>query len=270
MMIDASRSDSAGGGSVAEEGVRRTVLSAEGISKQYGHVTALDSVDLSLAEGEIVALVGDNGAGKTTLVSILTGLIQPDAGELRLDSEPIWIDSPRRAQELGIATVFQDLALVNQRDVAANLFLGREPRRFGLVVDRRRMIREASAAIARLRVGLPNVRALASDLSGGQRQAVAVARAILRESRVLLLDEPTAALGVREARRVVEFVKELRADGRISILLISHNMDNVFELADRVVVFRQGKKVAERLVAETSMDEIVGLIVGGRFTGSSQ
>ncbi len=269
-MIDVPRPDAVGGEAAAVDGSsRRIVLSAEGISKHYGHVTALDTVDLSLAEGEIVALVGDNGAGKTTLVNILTGLVQPDAGALRLDGETIWIESPRRAQELGIATVFQDLALVNQRDVAANLFLGREPVRFGVVVDRRRMLQEAKATIGRLRVGLPNVRALASDLSGGQRQAVAVARAIIRESRVLLLDEPTAALGVREARRVVEFVKELRAEGGISILLISHNMDNVFELADRVVVFRQGKKVGERPIGETSMDEIVGLIVGGKF-GNTQ
>jgi ABC-type sugar transport system ATPase subunit len=244
---------------------RRVVLSAEGISKYYGNVTALDAVDLTIGEGEIVALVGDNGAGKSTMINLLNGIVQPDEGTLRLDGEEIFIDSPRHAQEIGIATVFQDLALVNQRDVAANLFLGREPRRFGIVVDRRRMVAEASKAVTRLRVGMPNVRALAGDLSGGQRQAVAVARSIIRDCRVLLLDEPTAALGVRESRRVVEFVKELRAEGGMSILLISHNMEHVFELADRVVVFRQGKKVGERVISETSMDEVVGLIVGNSF-----
>ncbi len=244
---------------------RRIVLSAEGISKYYGNVTALDSVGWTLGQGEIVALVGDNGAGKSTMISILNGIVQPDAGTLRLDGAEILIDSPRHAQDLGIATVFQDLALVNQRDVAANLFLGREPRRFGIVVDRRRMVAEAAGAVARLRVGMPNVRALAGDLSGGQRQAVAVARSIIGDCRVLLLDEPTAALGVRESRRVVEFIKELRAAGDMSILLISHNMEHVFELADRVVVFRQGKKVGQRAIAETSMDEVVGLIVGNTY-----
>jgi ABC-type sugar transport system ATPase subunit len=248
---------------------RRIVLEADGISKFYGNVTALDQVDLTLGQGEIVALVGDNGAGKSTMINLLNGIVQPDLGTLRLDGEQILIDSPRHAQELGIATVFQDLALVNQRDVAANLFLGREPRRFGFIVDRRRMVAEASKAVTRLRVGMPNVHALAGDLSGGQRQAVAVARSIIRDCRVLLLDEPTAALGVRESRRVVEFVKELRAEGGMSILLISHNMEHVFELADRVVVFRQGKKVGERLIGETSMDEVVGLIVGNSFGGEA-
>jgi D-xylose transport system ATP-binding protein len=243
---------------------RRTVLRADGISKHYGHVTALDNVSLSIGEGEIVALVGDNGAGKSTMISILTGLVQPDAGTLQLDGDEVFIESPRHAQELGIATVFQNLALVNQREVAANLFLGREPTKFGLIVDRRRMVKEAAAAVSRLRVGLPNVRALAGDLSGGQRQAVAVARAIIGGGRVLLMDEPTAALGVRETRRVIEFVKELRSQG-MSILLISHNMQDVFELADRVVIFRQGKKVGERVISETTMDEVVGLIVGNSF-----
>jgi ABC-type sugar transport system ATPase subunit len=244
---------------------RRVVLSAENVSKYYGNVTALDSVSWTLGEGEIVALVGDNGAGKSTMISILNGIVQPDGGVLRLDGEEIMIDSPRHAQDLGIATVFQDLALVNQRDVAANLFLGREPRKFGIVVDRRKMVAEASKAVTRLRVGMPNVRALAGDLSGGQRQAVAVARSIVGDCRVLLLDEPTAALGVRESRRVVEFIKELRGQGGMSTLLISHNMEHVFELADRVVVFRQGKKVGERVIAETSMDEVVGLIVGNTY-----
>jgi ABC-type sugar transport system ATPase subunit len=248
---------------------RRIVLSAEGISKHYGNVTALDSVGFTLGEGEIVALVGDNGAGKSTMINLLNGIIQPDAGTLRLDGDEILIESPRHAQELGIATVFQDLALVNQRDVAANLFLGREPRKFGVIVDRRKMVAEASKAVARLRVGMPNVRALASDLSGGQRQAVAVARSIISDCRVLLLDEPTAALGVRESRRVVEFIKELRAEGGMSILLISHNMEHVFELADRVVVFRQGKKVGERVIGQTTMDEIVGLIVGNTYGGAA-
>jgi ABC-type sugar transport system ATPase subunit len=238
-------------------------LSAAGLSKQYGHVQALDGVDLELHEGEITALVGDNGAGKSTLVGILAGMVAPDGGEIRLHGQPVLIDSPHRAYDLGIATVFQDLALVNQRDVANNLFLGREPTRFGIVVDHARMYREASAVIKRLRVGLPSVRVIAGDLSGGQRQSIAVARAVMRGSRILLMDEPTAALGARESARVFQLIKELRASGH-AILLVSHNIDNVFNLADRVIVMRLGRKVSERQIGETSKDEIVALIIGGR------
>lgn len=240
------------------------VLSALGLSKSYGSVIALDDVDLDLRKGEIVALVGDNGAGKSTLVSILAGVLQPDAGEIRIHGRPVLIDSPHRAYELGIATVFQDLALVPQRDVAANLFLGHEPVRYGIVVDRNRMSREASAVITRLRVELPSVRALAEELSGGQRQAVAVARAIMRGNQVLLMDEPTAALGVREAGRVLELMRELRAAGH-TILLVSHNLESVFSLADRVVVLRLGKSIGAFDVGSTTRDEIVALIVGSRF-----
>jgi D-xylose transport system ATP-binding protein len=246
------------------EAAASAVLTATGLSKHYGHVRALDGVDLQLYEGEIVALVGDNGAGKSTLVGILAGMIAADDGEIRLRGQLVQIDSPHRAYELGIATVFQDLALVNQRDVANNLFLGREPVRFGIVVDHGRMYREASTIIKRLRVDIPSVRTAAGDLSGGQRQSVAVARAVMRGSRVLLMDEPTAALGARESARVFQLVRELRASGH-AILLVSHNIENVFNLADRVIVMRLGRKISERQISETSRDEIVGLIVGGRF-----
>jgi D-xylose transport system ATP-binding protein len=241
------------------------LLSARGLSKSYGSITALDNVDLELREREILALVGDNGAGKSTLVSILAGVQQPDSGEIHLDGNRVSIESPKRAQDLGIATVFQDLALVNQRDVAANLFLGREPVRFGVLVDRKRMFREAAAVIARLRVELPSVRAMAGDLSGGQRQAVAVARAIMGGSRVLLMDEPTAALGVRESGRVMDLMRELRTAGH-TILLVSHNLESVFSLADRIVVLRLGRMIASSEVEKTTKDEIVGLIVGSRFS----
>jgi D-xylose transport system ATP-binding protein len=241
------------------------LLSARGLSKSYGSITALDNVDLELREREILALVGDNGAGKSTLVSILAGVQQPDSGEIHLDGNRVSIESPKRAQDLGIATVFQDLALVNQRDVAANLFLGREPVRFGVLVDRKRMFREAAAVIARLRVELPSVRAMAGDLSGGQRQAVAVARAIMGGSRVLLMDEPTAALGVRESGRVMDLMRELRTAGH-TILLVSHNLESVFTLADRIVVLRLGRMIASSEVEKTTKDEIVGLIVGSRFS----
>jgi ABC-type sugar transport system ATPase subunit len=210
-----------------------------------------------------VALVGDNGAGKSAFSSVLSGVIQPDAGVISVDGERVTLDSPAKAHHFGIVTVFQDLALVNERDVAANLFLGREPTWLGLIVKRGRMIQEARAVITRLRVGLPSVRALVGTLSGGQRQAIAVARAIVRgNSRLVIMDEPTAALGVREAQRVAELIKELRAQGH-AILLISHNIETVFELADRVVVFRLGRKIAEFPVAMTTRDEVVSLIVRG-------
>lgn len=240
------------------------MLEASAISKHYGHVTALEDFDLALHPGEVCALVGDNGAGKSTFVSILSGVIQPDSGTIRIGAKPVRIDSPRRAQEFGISTVFQNLALVNQRDVAANLFLGREPRRFRYLVDRRRMVQESSALIASLKVGLPSVRTRTSDLSGGQRQAVAVARTLLDGGgRITLMDEPTAALGVREARRVLDLVGRLRDEGH-AVLFISHNMENVFGLADRVVVLRHGRRLVDRRIEETTRDEIVGLLVGAR------
>jgi D-xylose transport system ATP-binding protein len=244
------------------------VLEVEEVSKTYGHVVALDRVSMSLTQGEVTALVGDNGAGKSTLVSLLSGVNQPDSGLIRLAGEPVRLDSARRAQSLGIATVFQNLALVNRRDVAANLHLGREPRRYGILVDRRRMLSESAEVIARLGVGLPTVRAMVGDLSGGQRQAVAVARAVLHGGRVVLLDEPTAALGIREGRRVLDLIRALRAQGQ-AILLVSHNIVSVFELADRIVVLRHGRVVATVRTTETTQDEIVALIVGVRAAKAS-
>jgi D-xylose transport system ATP-binding protein len=232
------------------------------LSKCFGHVQALESVSFDLRAGEVLALLGDNGAGKSTLVKIASGLIHPDAGELLIDGEPVSIETPRKARALGIASVFQDLALVDQRDVASNLFLGVEPRRYGFILDRKRMMREAGELISALRVGLPSVRALVQDLSGGQRQAIAIARAVMRGGRVVIMDEPTAALGVRESRRVLDLVAELRADGH-SVLLVSHNMENVLELADRALVLRLGRRVAELDMRNTSHEELVGHIVGG-------
>ncbi|HZV74397.1 MAG TPA: ATP-binding cassette domain-containing protein [Conexibacter sp.] len=246
---------------------RDPFLVVRGLKKSFGHVTALAGVDFELSAGEVVALCGDNGAGKSTLVSMLAGVQEPDDGTIEIDGRRVFLTSPLRAQEFGIATVFQSLALIEQRDVASNMFLGQEPVRYGLVVDRRRMRREATDVIARLRVGLPSVRTVVRDLSGGQRQAVAVARAVLRGSRILLLDEPTAALGVRESRRVVELIKELRAEGQ-AVVVISHNMEDVFEVADRIVVFRLGRKVADESRADLARDDLVSLLVHGRRTGA--
>jgi ABC-type sugar transport system ATPase subunit len=217
---------------------------------------------MALYRGEIAALVGDNGAGKSTLLKILSGVHGPDAGVIRIAGRVERIDSPQRAMQLGISTVFQDLALVNERDVAHNMFLGREPCRFAFLVDRRRMLREARETIAALRVDLPTVRAKVESLSGGQRQAIAVARAWQQGGLITLLDEPTAALGVREAARVTDLMKTLRAENH-ALLLISHNLESVFGLADRIVVLRHGVKIADLMTVETSQHEVVSLLTTG-------
>ena len=242
---------------------RKPFLEARGISKFFGHVTALDNVSVALYPGEVLALVGDNGAGKSTLVSILSGVAQPDAGSVWVDGNRERIDNPRRARALGIGAVFQDLALVDQRDVADNLFLGRVPTRFGTIVDRKRMIRESTAAIARLGVNLPSVRVPVAELSGGQRQGVAVARALLESARATLMDEPTAALGVREAAQVNRLISRLHEEGQ-AVLLVSHNLTNVFALAHRAVVLRHGRVVGDQVIAESTPDDIVALITGAR------
>ena len=242
---------------------RKPFLEARGISKFFGHVTALDNVTVSLYPGEVLALVGDNGAGKSTLVSILSGVAQPDAGSVWVDGNRERIDNPHRARALGIGAVFQDLALVDQRDVADNLFLGRVPTRFGIIVDRRRMIRDSTEAISRLGVNLPSVRVPVAELSGGQRQGVAVARALLESARATLMDEPTAALGVREAAQVNHLISRLHEEGQ-AVLLVSHNLANVFALAHRAVVLRHGRVVGDQLVAESTPDDIVALITGAR------
>lgn len=242
---------------------RKPLLSAEGVSKHFGHVTALQDVTIAVFPAEIVALVGDNGAGKSTFVAVVSGVLEPDTGTITINGEPVRLDSPLRAREVGIATVFQDLALVDERDVAANLWLGREPRRWRFFVDRPRMLREAAEMIRRLGVALPSVRALAGDLSGGQRQALAVARAVAEGGQIMLMDEPTAALGVREGRRVLELMAALRREGH-GILFVAHNLEYVFELADRIAVLRHGRLVAERQTTQTSREEIVSFIVGAR------
>jgi ABC-type sugar transport system ATPase subunit len=240
------------------------VLEATGIVKHFGGVTALDGVDLALFPSEIVALVGDNGAGKSTLVKILSGVHSADGGEISVNGALVRIESPQKAMHLGISTVFQDLALVNERDVAHNMFLGREPCRFGFFVDRKRMRREARQTISALRVGLPSVRSRVGALSGGQRQAIAVARAWQQGGQITLLDEPTAALGVREAGQVKELMVTLRGEGH-AILLISHNLESVFELADRIIVLRHGTKIADVGAAATSKHDIISLLTSGRL-----
>jgi ABC-type sugar transport system ATPase subunit len=236
-------------------------LRARGLSKSFGHVRALQDVDLDIRRTEVLAIVGDNGAGKSTLTKILSGVYQPDHGEIQVNGDVVRITNPHHARELGIATVFQNLALVDSRDVAANIFLGREPTRWKFFVDRRRMLANAQKVIADLRVHMPNLNVDVGQLSGGQRQSLAIGRATSQQGRIILMDEPTAALGVRESRKVLDLIRHLRAGGT-GVVVISHNLQHVFSIADRILVLRRGRVAGVRQHALTTPDEIVKLIVG--------
>jgi ABC-type sugar transport system ATPase subunit len=242
-------------------------LEARDISVSYGHVRALSNVSLSVNRGEIVALLGDNGAGKSTLVKCISGVLSPEAGELRLDGVPVRVRSSREARAHGIETVYQDLALAPQLDVAQNFFMGRELSRSDVLgrifrfVDRKAMRREAAAALADLGVRLPSVNALVQDLSGGQRQSVAIARAARWARSVLILDEPTAALGVKQTERVLDTIRQVSEAGT-AIVLISHNLPHVFGIAHRIVVLRQGTVALERPTGDTTPEEVVTAMLG--------
>ncbi len=238
------------------------LLELRGISKAFGHVQALQEVDFSLYPGEVVGLVGDNGAGKSTLIKIIAGAYQPDAGTIRVNGSLVSIRNPRDAMAQGIATVYQNLALVDQRDVAANVFLGRELVR-GLVLDRSRMLQESAQVLEDLRIDIPSAQTPVGLLSGGQRQAVAIARAVHQErgTRLVIMDEPVAALGIEESRKVLRLITRLKDQGR-AVIVISHNLEHVFSVADRIVVLRRGRLVGIRRREETTADEIVRFIVG--------
>ena len=242
------------------------LLEARGISKRFGHVQALRGAHFDVFRDEVVALVGDNGAGKSTLIKILSGILHPDAGELRFEGKPVTIDSPLAARRLGIETVYQDLALAPELTPAANLFLGREELRPGVLgrlgfLDNAKMRKSASEALASLGTGLQEADTEVANLSGGQRQSVAVSRAVTWASKVLILDEPTAALGVVQAQRVVELIRRVRDSG-ISVVFISHNMPQVLEAADRIEVLRLGKRVARFDAGEATMEGLVGAMTG--------
>lgn len=249
---------------------RRPVLVVREVSKRYGPVVALRGVSLVVGEGEVLALVGDNGAGKSTLVSIISGVSRPDTGEVLVNDKPASGAGPRAAREAGIETVFQNLALVPTLDIAENVFLGRELFRGGVVgralhnQDKRRMRRDVQSAFARLGLRLPPVTAKAGALSGGQRQAVAIARAVLWGSKVVIMDEPLAALGVQQTEAVLGLVEGLREHG-VATVLVSHNMEHVLRVADRVAVLRHGLKVADVDLHRRQLSgmELVGLITGG-------
>ncbi|GAA4288943.1 ATP-binding cassette domain-containing protein [Georgenia daeguensis] len=244
------------------------VLQARGLVKTYGRVVGLDGVDLELYPGEVLAIIGDNGAGKSTLIKCLTGAEVPDSGEILLDGRPTHFRRPQDARAAGIETVYQTLAVSPSLDIASNLFLGREARRSGLIgslfriVDTAGMRRRAREELRELGITtLQDVTVPVENLSGGQRQAVAVARAAAFGSKVVVLDEPTAALGVRESRQVLELVRTLRDRG-VPVIIISHNMPHVFEIADRIHVQRLGRRAATITPQTHTMTEAVAIMTG--------
>ncbi|WP_116215997.1 ATP-binding cassette domain-containing protein [Streptomyces olivoreticuli] len=236
------------------------VLALRGISKRFGAVQALTDVELEIRCGEVVALVGDNGAGKSTLVKAIAGVGPADDGVIEWEGRPVTVDRPHTAQELGIATVYQDLALCDNLDVVGNLFLGREIVRAG-VLDEVEMERRARELLATLSIRIPSVRIPVASLSGGQRQTVAIARSLLGEPKVVILDEPTAALGVEQTAQVLDLVERLRERG-LGVILISHNMADVRAVADRVAVLRLGCNNGTFEVRATSQEEIISAITG--------
>jgi len=242
------------------------VLEARGVTKRYGNVEALRGADLRVNEGEVVALVGDNGAGKSTLVKILSGIEQPDGGQVLIDGRPVCIDTPTQARDLGLETVYQDLALAPDLDAAANLFLGREKRRSGLAgvfgfLDKRGMRRESDEIFSRIGVALQDATVPVESLSGGQRQGVAVARAVTWASRILFMDEPTAALGVRQSEMVFNLIRRVTEHG-VSVVFISHSMPDVLEVSDRIEVFRLGQRVADLVTRDATTNELVAAMTG--------
>jgi simple sugar transport system ATP-binding protein len=247
--------------------VAEPLLEARGLVKHYGHVLALDGASFTAYPGEVVALIGDNGAGKSTLVKTLSGAIRPDGGQILVEGRPVQLTSPLDARRYGIETVYQDLALAPDLDAAANLHLGREIYRFRPlhVLNRAEMRRRAVAAFADLGVELPDVGAPVVTLSGGQRQSVAVARAVAYASKIIFMDEPTAALGVVQRERVLDNIRRVRDRG-IAVVLISHNMPEVLAVSDRIEVLRMGHRVARFTAGEASVEKLVGAMTGALTT----
>lgn len=245
---------------------REPILRAVGIDKHFGPVWALKSVDFEVFPGEVVALIGDNGAGKSTLVNVLTGVLAPDAGQIVFDGQPVSFASPHEARQAGIETVYQDLAIAPHLDAVANIFLGREYVQPGVpgwlgFLDDERMRRRTLDQLAKLRVRVPQLGRRLVTLSGGQRQGVAVARAVMWASKIVFMDEPTAALGVAQTAMVLDLIREVRNAG-IPVVFISHNMPNVFQVADRITVLRLGEVVAHLHPATATIDDAVAAMTG--------
>ncbi len=244
---------------------RAPILSVRDVSKHFGAVEALNKVSFDVFPGEVVALAGDNGAGKSTLIKAISGVFGYEIGDIMLDGKRIAFSTPQEARDNGIETIYQDLALADNLSIGANIFLGREPMKklFGFlpVIDRQRMAEVAKETMQRLDFHVERLDAPVAAFSGGQRQAVAIGRAMYWNARLVIMDEPTAALGVPEQRKVISLIQSLKADGK-GIIFISHNLGDIFEVADRIVVFRRGENAGERTPQETTGDEIVRMMVG--------
>src|ERR1700726_2161973 len=252
-------------GSMADAPAADPLLRVENVSKRFGGVHALKEVSLTLYPGEVLALAGDNGAGKSTLIKIISGVHHADGGSLRYAGAEVTFENPQKAREQGIETIYQDLALADNLDVGANVFLGREPLKRVLgfpVLDRKRMRTQAAGALRVLDIQIHRFDLPIRSLSGGQRQAVAIGRAIHWKAKILIMDEPTAALGVPEQRKVIALIKSLKQSG-VGVIFISHNLVDIFAVSDRIVVLRRGKKVGETASQATNSDEIVRWMVGG-------
>src|SRR5229473_1411443 len=245
------------------------ILQVKDLYKRFGGLVAVDHVSLDIYPGEVVGLLGDNGAGKSTLIKMVSGAYKPDGGQILLDGEVVSFATPLEARRRGIETIYQDLALCENLDASANIFLGRERMRHQLgilrVLHRSYMLRESSQVLDQLDIRIPELRNPIRQLSGGQRQAVSIARAVYWNARLMIMDEPTAALGVPEQLKVLELIRTLRNQG-VPVILISHNMLDVFAVADRVIVMRRGSKAGERRISETNESEVVGLMVGAEYT----
>jgi fructose transport system ATP-binding protein len=245
----------------------KLVMQAKGLVKRYGHVTALDGADFELRAGEILAVIGDNGAGKSSLIKALSGATIPDEGEILLDGQPIHFRSPIDARRAGIETVYQELAVAAAMSISENLFLGRELRRPGFLgnvlrmLDKKKMLQESIARMQELKVGIRSMTQPVETLSGGQRQCVAVGRAAAFAQHVVIMDEPTAALGVKEGNMVLELIRRVRDRG-LPVVLISHNMPHVFEVADRIHVARLGRRAAVLNPKQISMSDTVAVMTG--------
>jgi ABC-type sugar transport system ATPase subunit len=242
------------------------LVEARGVTRSFGRVEALRGADFKAHPAEVSAIVGDNGAGKSTLIKILSGALQPDGGALLIDGQEVSLTSPHHARERGIETVYQDLALAPSLDVASNLFLGREMRRRGVLgllgfLDDEAMGKRAQQEMVNLQIDLNSVRQPVQTLSGGQRQAIAVARATAWGKRVVIMDEPTAALGVRESHMVLRLIERLKDSG-IAVIMISHSMPEVFEVADHITILRLGRTVRQVRRADTSMSDVVAFMTG--------
>jgi D-xylose transport system ATP-binding protein len=236
-------------------------LELRGVAKSFGAARALAGVDLDVSPGEVVALVGDNGAGKSTLVKTISGIFPPDAGTIKFAGREVRMRGPKDASALGIATVYQDLALCDNLDVVANLHLGHEQLRLPRVLDEEAMERRALEVLAKLDVKIPSVRVPVASLSGGQRQSIAVARTILGDAKLVLMDEPTAALGVAQTKQVLDLIVRLRSRG-LGVVVISHNLADVFKVADRIVVLRLGRVAGVLLPKEATPEDVVARITG--------